>query len=279
MVRPLAPEDLAAVVRLLEWMDAEAKRRVLAPEARSGPELAQELESPFVLADEDGVYGFVDVFPFWQGAAMLGPVAEVHPGPLLAAAEAKARELGAETLYAFPSEENEPLRTALEAAGFAPVHTTHFFLAPPAELGFSPPPGVEIRAPKEFDPEAYRRVYREADEGWSLRLSWSDEELAEHFSDPHNRVYFAYEGGEPVGMVELELLPPLAEVAYLGVVPSHRGRGIGQALLAHALMEAQKSGVEAVKVRAHDHEKEALGLYRKLGFRPLEAVVTYAKEL
>jgi len=275
--RPIRRRDLPGLARLLAWMDEDPSRRVLAPEGRTPEALAHEVELGWVLEDEGELLGYVGLVPFWRGVALEGPVSQVHPEPLLRTAIAAARAQGAETLYAFPTEENEALRTALEAQGFGPVHTTTFFLAPARDLGLMPPSGVELR--EAFDPEAYREVYREADEGWSLRLSWTDEELAEHFAREENRLILAYVGGRPVGMAELELDPPFAELAYLGVVPAHRGRGIGQALLSAALAAAGAAGAQAVRTRAHDHEKEALALFRKLGFEPLEAVVTYAKEL
>jgi len=277
--RPLDPGDLPALARLLLWMDEDPARRVLAPEGRSPEELAFEVEEGWVLEDEGELLGFVGLVPFWRGAALEGPVARIHPAPLIEAALRAARNKGVPTVYAFPTEENEGLRLALEAAGFGPVHTTHFYETEPRELGFAPPEGVRIEEVAALDPEVYRRLYKAADEGWSLRLSWNDLELLEHFAAPENRLFFAYEGEEPVGMVELELTPEGAEVAYLGVVPEARGRGIGQALLATALKEAKAAGSPVVRVRAHDHEKEARRLYERLGFTPLEAVVTYAKEL
>ena len=278
-VRPLAPGDLAALADLLSWMDEDAARRALAPEGRSPEDLALEVEEGWVLEADGDLLGYVGLVPFWRGAALEGPVCQVSPRPLIEAAEAAARTRGVGTLYAFPTEENEALKSALEAAGFGPVHTTHFYATEPRELGFAPPEGVRIEEVADLDPEVYRRLYKESDEGWSLRLAWNDLELLEHFAAPENRLFFAYLDGEPVGMVELELEPDGAEVAYLGVIPKARGRGIGQALLATALSEAKRAGVPVVRVRAHDHEKEARRLYERLGFSPIESVVTYAKEL
>ncbi len=278
-VRPLTPADLPALARLLSWMDAEPARRALAPEGRTPEDLAFEVEEGWVLEDEGELLGYAGLVPFWRGAAIEGPVAQVHPGALIEAALSEAKRRGIATLYAFPTEENEALKSALEAAGFGPVHTTHFYQTEPKALGFEPPSGVQIEEVLALDPEVYRTLYREADEGWSLRLSWNDLELLEHFAEPENRLFFAYEGERPVGLVEVELDPDAAEIAYLGVIPEARGRGIGQALLAAALKAALEAGVPRVVVRAHDHEKEARRLYERLGFTPLEAVVTYAKEL
>jgi len=278
MIRPISPTDLPALVELLRWMDADPARRALAPEGRTIEDLAFEVEEGWVEYQGDRLSGFAALVPFWRGAAIEGPVSRGDPAGLLKAAEAAATERGVPTLYAFPTEENATLRAALEAAEFGPVHTTYFYITEPRELPFPVPEGVTIEEVFALDPEEYRTVYKESDEGWSLRLAWSDLELLEHFAEPDCRLWFAYQNGEPVGMVEVETLEDAAEVAYLGVIPKARGQGIGQALLAVASKAALETGARWLRVRAHDHEKEARRLYERLGFSPLEAVVTYAKE-
>ena len=279
MIRPVEVADLPALARLFQWMDADPSRRALAPEGRSPEALAFEVEEGWVLEEGGEPVGFVGLVPFWRGAALEGPVSRAQFAPLIEAALGAARARGQTTVYAFPSVENERLAAALEAAGFSPVHTTHFFESEPRAFGFAAPAGVAIEEAEAFDPEVYRRLYRESDEGWSLRLGWTDMELLEHFAEPENRLLFAYLEGEPVGLAELERYGDTLEVAYLGVVPGARGRGIGQALLEAASRLARESGAGRLVVRAHDHEKEALRLYERLGFSPLEAVLTYAKEL
>jgi len=198
--------------------------------------------------------------------------------PLLQAAEKRASELHLERLYAFPREENHTLRQVLEKADFGLLHLTYFFVKNPEGLDYPPPEGVVIR--KGFPgPGVYRELYRESEEGWALRLKWTDEELWEHFQDPHVHLLVAYRGDEPVGLAEVELEDREASVAYIGVVPKARGQGIGRALLAEAAKLAQKKGATLLRVRAHDHETGALELYRNLGFSLEEAVATYAKEL
>jgi ribosomal protein S18 acetylase RimI-like enzyme len=170
------------------------------------------------------------------------------------------------------------LRKALEEAGFSLLHLTYFYVKAPEGLDYPPPKGVAIR--KGFPgPGVYRELYRESEEGWALRLRWTDEELREHFQDPGVHLLVAYQGETPVGMAEVEVEGDEASVAYIGVVPRARGQGIGRALLSEAAKLARKKGARLLRVRAHDHEKEARELYERLGFRLEEAVATYAKEL
>lgn len=280
MIRPVARQDLPGLLKLLRWMDESPKRGVLAPEARDLEGLAEELEDGLVLLQDGEVIGYVGLYPFWDGAALEGPLAyrEEDLPTLLRAAEDRAKELRVEQLYAFPREENRTLRRALEAAGFDLLHTTYFFVKNPEGLEHPAPEGVVIR--RGFPgPGVYRELYRESEEGWALRLKWTDEELSEHFQDPHVHLLVAYRGGRPVGMAEVELEEGEASVAYIGVVPEARGQGIGRALLAETAQLALQKGASLLRVRAHDHEKGALELYRALGFSLEEAVATYAKEL
>ncbi|WP_038048454.1 GNAT family N-acetyltransferase [Thermus caliditerrae] len=280
MIRPVARQDLPGLLKLLRWMDESPKRGVLAPEARDLEGLAEELEDGLVLLQDGEVIGYVGLYPFWDGAALEGPLAyqEEDLPALLRAAEDRAKELRVEQLYAFPREENRTLRRALEAAGFDLLHTTYFFVKNPEGLEYPAPEGVVIR--RGFPgPRVYRELYRESEEGWALRLKWTDEELWEHFQDPHIHLLVAYRGDEPVGLAEVELEDKEASVAYIGVVPEARGQGIGRALLAETAQLALQKGASLLRVRAHDHEKGALELYRALGFSLEEAVATYAKEL
>ncbi|MFN4070627.1 MAG: GNAT family N-acetyltransferase [Thermus caldifontis] len=280
MIRPVARQHLPGLLRLLRWMDESPKWGVLAPEARDLEGLAEELEDGLVLLRDGEVAGYVGLYGFWDGAALEGPLAyqEEDLLPLLQAAERRAEELGLERLYAFPREENRTVREALEQADFGLLHLTYFFVKNPEGLDYPPPEGVVIRLGFP-GPAVYRELYRESEEGWALRLKWTDEELWEHFQDPHVHLLVAYKGESPVGLAEVELEDHEASVAYIGVVPKARGQGIGRALLAEAARLAKRKGAKLLRVRAHDHETGALELYRNLGFSLEEAVATYAKEL
>ena len=280
MVRPLRPEDIGGLLRLLNWMDADPSRRVLAPEARDEADLRWTVDGGRVLEQDGEIVGYVAAYPFRQGGALEGPLWRGgSAAPLLEYADREADKHGWHTLYAFPHESNQRLREELAAAGYAPLHTSYFFVTPPRDLSYPPPAGVEIRSVENLDPDVYCELYRASEDAWSMRLAWTPLELIEHFSRPDVHLFYAYSDGEPVGLVELETGPEAAEVAYLGVAPPARGRGIGRALLARAAEFAFDQGAPRLRVRAHDHEKEAIALYRRLGFNLEDAVVTYAKEL
>jgi GNAT superfamily N-acetyltransferase len=88
------------------------------------------------------------------------------------------------------------------------------------------------------------------------------------------RVYVAREAGRVVAMATLLYTISTAEggVAALLedviVLPGSRGRGVGTALLTHALEEARKQGVLRVTLLTDSQNSRAQSLYLKLGFAP-----------
>jgi len=288
MNRPVAQTHLSQLAELLCWMDEAPERRSLAPEART-PEglwweiLAGEGEKAWVWIEAGRVQGYGALVPFWEGAALEGPIIRGGDGKaLLEHLVRKARQNGFSSLYAFPEASNRQARALLEQVGFSAEHTTYFYAIDRTDLSYPVPAGYKIERAKPCDPQAYRDLYSRAEDGWSLRLRWTDEELRQHFMGTEVELFMAYsaETGEPVGMVELELDDTQAEIAYLGVIPEARGQGLGRALLGIAAEWAfSNPQIERLQVRAHDHEKAAQALYKRLGFQPTSAVVTYALEL
>ena len=280
MVRPVRPDDLSGLLALLRWMDANPSRRVLAPEARSEDELWWAADEGWVLDHNGKIAGYAALYPFRQGGALEGPLArDADPAPLLEQADHEAARRNWHTLYAFPHETNTELQNILKGAGYAPLHTSYFFTTPPRDLTYPPPAGVRIEHVENLDPAVYCDLYRRSEDAWSMRLDWPALKLIEHFNRPDVDLWYALENDRPVGLVELETAPEGAEIAYLGVVPEARGRGVGRALLAVAAAHAFARGAHQLKVRAHDHEKAAMALYERLGFTLADAVVTFAKEL
>lgn len=56
------------------------------------------------------------------------------------------------------------------------------------------------------------------------------------------------------------------EIAYLGVVPEARGRGIGRAMLRRALSQARSAGCDSLEVAVDADNRYALEIYRLSGF-------------
>jgi mycothiol synthase len=95
--------------------------------------------------------------------------------------------------------------------------------------------------------------------------------MAEGF-DP-NHWWLAAINGEPAGLL---LINPAVdgdgwEIAYVGVVPKHRRRGLGRELVLKALLEAKAAGEPQVMLAVDARNRPARELYRGLGFEAHES--------
>lgn len=103
-----------------------------------------------------------------------------------------------------------------------------------------------------FDRERYRF-------NW---LRWID--------DPRFLLIVAATGGTVVG--NLAVYPDLEYGFQLGmlVASAHRGRGVGRALMEHAIAWARDHAIPAVHLFVFPHNERALALYRSMGFVEIE---------
>ncbi len=83
--------------------------------------------------------------------------------------------------------------------------------------------------------------------------------------------YAARCGERIVGVCLLIATHPFtAEIVNLAVDPGFQRRGIGSALIAHAMREARGQGFRRLEIATGYDEKGPLKLYRSLGFEPVE---------
>jgi GNAT superfamily N-acetyltransferase len=83
------------------------------------------------------------------------------------------------------------------------------------------------------------------------------------------RVLVAAEGGRVVGQLQLTdgEEPATAEIKNMAVAPSHRGRGIGFALIRAAIDLARREGRTALVVATGAADTGNLRFYQRAGFR------------
>jgi ribosomal protein S18 acetylase RimI-like enzyme len=73
--------------------------------------------------------------------------------------------------------------------------------------------------------------------------------------------------GRLVGMVLCSrVATDVAHITQLCVAPSHRGRGLGQALLHHAMRSLSRAGTAAITLTVTEANRQAVGLYQAAGF-------------
>lgn len=140
------------------------------------------------------------------------------------------------------------------------------------------PPDARVERTARCSLPFYRYLYETVgrEHVWWLRRAMPDTELAGLLGDPRVSVHVLYRGGEPAGFYELDRRPTdgAVNLSYFGLMPRTIGRGLGRALLRHALEEAWRGGAtRAVTVNTctADHPR-ALPNYLAAGFVPQRTV-------
>lgn len=165
------------------------------------------------------------------------------------------------------------------AATVVPVAVEVTFLRmdrPPEGPRPASPPGAVVVLAERCTVGFYRYLYDGVGRRhvWWLRRTLADEQLAGVLGDPANSVHVLMHSGEPAGFYELDRRNrPVVNLSYFGLFPHAIGRGMGQALLRHALEAAWTGGTRAVTVNTctADHPR-ALPNYLAAGFRPVRSV-------
>jgi GNAT superfamily N-acetyltransferase len=85
--------------------------------------------------------------------------------------------------------------------------------------------------------------------------------------------WVALEEDNPVGVLLMSSVPECAayDLAYVGVVPEYRGRGLGVEIMHHALGFVRETGWAKLTLAVDGRNLPAWRLYTKLGFVPLDA--------
>ncbi len=124
--------------------------------------------------------------------------------------------------------------------------------------------GVRVREVSKGDLEDLLELHRL--EGWPFSESAFERWLA---GGRWSGVLVAEAGGRVLGKVTVDLAySPYSEVVNLLVHPSHRGRGVGGALLDAAIRLAEREGFWAQLVMTDPRNEPAARLYRSRGFLP-----------
>lgn len=287
MIRPLQTSDFPDVLALLQWMDDDARREVLAPDARDLEELRWENEGKTCLVSLDelgGLQAYCGLAPFRDGVALEGPLGD-HSEQALLGVLREAMRRTPSSVYAFCAAANAPVRAVLEREGFTTMHATDFYRLSRREaerrlakkrISDAVPAGLSLH--DRVDPSTYQALYRSSEDAWSERLGWSSAALDAHFARDDVRLLVLRRGRQALGFAELEV-GEVAQLTYLAVHPAERGHGHGRALLGAAVTEALRHPeVRAIQARAHDHEAPARRLYAQAGFEPSRSVLTYVLE-
>lgn len=84
------------------------------------------------------------------------------------------------------------------------------------------------------------------------------------------------EDGEPVAIALLGVRGEAGYIAGMGVAASHRGRGLGEAVMRAVLDEARGLGIRRVQLEVLVQNAAAIRLYERLGFRRTRGLEVWA---
>jgi GNAT superfamily N-acetyltransferase len=103
--------------------------------------------------------------------------------------------------------------------------------------------------------------------------------------DQASDIFLAFDGDDPVGMAGVTIAPiyfspgqVMAQELFWWVDPSHRGKGVGRALLDDLETWGKMQGAVVLNMVALQNDrKRVTSMYRTAGYRQLET--TYSKRL
>jgi len=148
--------------------------------------------------------------------------------------------------------------------------------------GDAVPPLSGIVFDKAFDPALFAATLVATHEGSldapEANIGATAEEIDSGYAATCER-WLAVEDEQPVGVLILSKTMTTGEIEYFGVVPAARGRGVGAAILHHAMDSFRNRGLTNVSVAVDERNIPARKLYDRLGFQPFRVENLWLRKL
>lgn len=177
---------------------------------------------------------------------------------------------------AFPSQEDEALAALYGGAGYALMDVHHVMQGALDDAGAAADADARVCPTQPDDLRQWLPLHHGLFPGSYL----SDDEIAAAIGDDTSLVLTAWLEGRPVGYLIAKDDTTAGElyVDYLGVEPAGRGRGLGRALLHHAIRWGAGRGRSRAALTVRQDRAEALSLYLQCGFVPTRVGMHWRKD-
>jgi ribosomal protein S18 acetylase RimI-like enzyme len=280
-IRLFRSEDAAAVVQLAAVCARTESDFVLNPMWEDEQEFRAEFERHGIAPEEHllvaeglggevlGLSGVLRRPGVAAGGLLCPVVARAERGRgiggelLRATLELSAGKLGLHLAAAGIGTRNRAGYSLLTALGFRPVRQHFLLRCDTRPDGPAPPEGASLEAATEADLEAIHGLYEAS--GFEPRGA---DAIRGAFLDGRHAFAVAHFEGRTAGFVELDVYwPRRSWVAFVGVSPGLRGRGLGAALVAWALARRFEAGARSALVILSPANRTALHAYQNVGFR------------
>lgn len=179
-------------------------------------------------------------------------------------------------LDAFPSEDDETLAALYRGAGYCRMDVHRVMQASLGDAGGATTADPRIRPARSDDLRQWLPLHHGLFPGSYL----PDDEILAAISGGPRLLLTAWHDGRPAGYLVAKDDATMDElyVDYLGVDPAARGRGLGGALLRHAMRWGEGRGRGRAALTVRQDRKEALSLYLQCGFQQTRAGVHWRKD-
>jgi ribosomal protein S18 acetylase RimI-like enzyme len=143
---------------------------------------------------------------------------------------------------------------------------------------------MRLAASTELSRAELARIFTAAYEGYSVPFDVDEATLSfmvQTYDLDLSRSLVAFDGDEAVGLANLGLRGNRSWLGGIGVVPSHRRRGVGERLCRALMDGAREAGATRMLLEVIVGNAGAIALYEKLGFettRELEVLSLAAAE-
>ncbi len=197
--------------------------------------------------------------------------------------EASEQELASSPdgpLVLFPPHGSDGALAFLEAVGFHYDHSFwRFGLTSNGDATLPElPDNVALTGYEEADILPYIELINSAFAGHPTPIRVTLEQIEHNHSkqnfDPTAIAILRTPEGDMVGFcvtgVNRDVEPPVGSISLVGVLEAYRGRGLGRWLLLWGIARLRSIGIETIELSVDAENENAVGLYRSVGFEPVE---------